>query len=181
MDHYVLTETAINCGADKAELIEASKLVSSNTFRAYCEDNVCGFYGRCWSCPPDVGEIAVLREKLKRYDRIMIYQVISPVKDYSDTEGLNAAGERFSDVSQKLQSFLKSAFCKPFLHLGGSCRLCPECAKISNEPCRYPEKLIPSLSAYGVDVLKTCEGTSLEYVNGENTVTNFGMVLFVED
>ena len=181
MDHYVLTEAAINCGADKAELIEASKLVSSNTFRAYCEDNVCGFYGRCWSCPPDVGEIAVLREKLKRYDRIMIYQVISRVKDYSDTEGMNAAGEKFSDVSQKLQSLLKSAFCKPFLHLGGSCRLCPECAKIRNEPCRYPEKLIPSLSAYGVDVLKTCQGTSLEYVNGENTVTNFGMVLFNED
>lgn len=180
MDHYALVKAALNYGADQAELIAPSKLVYSARFRAYCEDNVCGFYGKCWSCPPDIGEIEVLTAELRNYNYIMIYQVISPVKDYSDTEGINAAGQKLSDISQKLQSFLRTSLKKPFLHLGGSCHLCPECAKISNEPCRYPGKMLPSLSAYGVDVCKTCEGTSLTYWNGENTVTNFGMVLFNE-
>ena len=178
MDHYALVKATLDYGADKAELIEPSKLVSSNTCRAYCEDNVCGFYGRCWSCPPDIGEIDVLRAELKKYEHIIIYQSISSVKDYADTEGMNAAEEKHSDIAQKLQIHLRNILNKPFLHLGGSCHLCPECSKIANEPCRYPEKMLPSLSAYGVDVCKTCAGTSLEYMNGENTVTFFGMILF---
>lgn len=180
MDCNALVKAALDYGADKAELIAPAKLVCSNSFRAYCEDNLCGFYGKCWSCPPDVGEIEVLTARLRNYEHIVIYQVISPVEDISNQEEIYAAGERLSATSQKLQSLLRSALNKPFLHLGGSCHLCPECTKLYNEPCRYPDKLLPSLSAYGVDVCKTCEGTSLSYMNGENTITNFGMILFNE-
>lgn len=180
MDCNALVKAALDYGADKAELIAPAKLVCSNSFRAYCEDNLCGFYGKCWSCPPDVGEIEVLTGQLRNYEHIVIYQVISPVEDISNQEEIYTAGERLSATSQKLQSLLRSALNKPFLHLGGSCHLCPECTKLYNEPCRYPDKLLPSLSAYGVDVCKTCEGTSLSYMNGENTITNFGMILFNE-
>lgn len=180
MDCNALVKAALDYGADKAELIAPAKLVCSNSFRAYCEDNLCGFYGKCWSCPPDVGEIEVLTAQLRNYEHIVIYQVISPVEDISNQEEIYAAGERLSATSQKLQSLLRSALNKPFLHLGGSCHLCPECTKLYNEPCRYPDKLLPSLSAYGVDVCKTCEGTSLSYMNGENTITNFGMILLNE-
>lgn len=180
MDCNALVKAALDYGADKAELIAPAKLVCSNSFRTYCEDNLCGFYGKCWSCPPDVGEIEVLTAQLRNYEHIVIYQVISPVEDISNQEEIYAAGERLSATSQKLQSLLRSALNKPFLHLGGSCHLCPECTKLYNEPCRYPDKLLPSLSAYGVDVCKTCEGTSLSYMNGENTITNFGMILFNE-
>lgn len=180
MDRDLIVQAALDFGADRAALIAPSQLVCSDRFRAYCEDNVCGFYGKCWSCPPDIGDINVLIAQLRTFDHIVMYQVISPVKGYSDTEGMNAAGEKLSEISQKLQIFLRTFLKKPFLHLGGSCHLCPECAKIINEPCRYPDKMLPSLSAYGVDVCKTCEGTSLAYWNGENTVTNFGMVLFNE-
>lgn len=64
MDHYALVKAALDYGADKAELIAPSRLVCSDRFRAYCEDNVCGFYGKCWSCPPDIGEINVLIAQL---------------------------------------------------------------------------------------------------------------------
>lgn len=178
MDNYELIEAVIECGADKAAPIEPSKLYSSSSFRKFCEDNVCGSYGKCWSCPPDIGDIDVLRAELGNYEHIVMYQVMSEVKDYSDAEGLYAAGEKLSDISQKLLMFLRSKLKKPFLLLGGSCHLCRQCAKITNEPCRFPDKLIPSMSAYGIDVCKTCEGTPLDYMNGENIVTNFGMVLY---
>ncbi len=178
MDWYILVKAALDCGADKAELIEPSRLVSSNTFRSYCEANVCGYYGRCWSCPPDIGEIDVLILELKKYDHILLYQIISQIKDSTDIEGMNAATIKLSDTSQKLQIFLRAFLKTPFLHLSGSCHLCAECAKTSNEPCRFPDKMLPSLSAYGVDVCNTSAGTSLKYMNGENTVTFFGMVLF---
>ena len=175
-----LVDIAIECGASRAEHIEPSRLVTSAVFRSYCEDNVCGFYGKCWSCPPDIGDIEALQAELRCYEHILLYQQISQVKDYSDAESMDAAGASFSDLSQRLHVRLRELFARPFLHLGGSCRLCPECTKLVDEPCRYPEKMIPSLSAYGVDVCKSCEGSSLQYMNGDNTVTYFGMVLYNE-
>ena len=180
MEYDALIRAALDCGADKAELIEPSKVVSSNSFRAYCEADVCGFYGRCWSCPPDIGDIDVLLAELKKYSRVLLYQVISPLESSTDAEGLQAATEKLSNTSQKLQVFCRAFFSKPFLHLAGSCHLCPVCAKLSDEPCRFPDRMLPALSAYGIDVCGTCAGTSLRYMNGENTVTFFGMLLFNE-
>ena len=51
---------------------------------------------------------------------------------------------------------------------------------MTDEPCRFPEKALPSLEAYGVDVYNTTKDTDLKYINGQNTVTFFGMVLFRE-
>ena len=42
-------------------------------------------------------------------------------------------------------------------------------------------KAIASLEAYGMDVYKTACSAGLKYVNGPNTITYFGMVLFAED
>ena len=38
----------------------------------------------------------------------------------------------------------------------------------------------PSLEGYGVDVYNTTKDTPLKYINGQNTVTYFGMILFSE-
>lgn len=62
----------------------------------------------------------------------------------------------------------------------GGCRICDTCAKRDNLPCRYPDKALPSLESYGVDVYRTTEPTPLKYINGQNTVTFFGMVLFTD-
>ena len=62
----------------------------------------------------------------------------------------------------------------------GKCRLCATCAKRDGQPCRHPDDALPSLESYGIDVYHTAKDTALRYINGENTVTYFGMVLFGE-
>ena len=47
-------------------------------------------------------------------------------------------------------------------------------------PCRFPEKAIPSLEAYGINVSRLASAAEMKYINGQNTVTYFGMVLFEE-
>ena len=65
------------------------------------------------------------------------------------------------------------------LHLGaGGCGVCKSCAKRTDEPCRFPELAMPSLEAYGVNVSKLASAAGMKYINGQNTVTYFGMVLF---
>ena len=46
------------------------------------------------------------------------------------------------------------------------------------EPCRHPDKALASLEGSGVDVYNTTKDTPLKYINGQNTVTFFGMVLW---
>lgn len=59
--------------------------------------------------------------------------------------------------------------------------LLKRCAKVDNEPCRFPEKALSSLEAYGVNVSATVKNTEMKYINGPDTVTYFGMVLFKEN
>ena len=67
------------------------------------------------------------------------------------------------------------------MHLScGGCHLCERCVKPSGEPCRKPDQALPSLEGYGVDVYQTVRNTTLRYINGTNTVTYFGMILFEE-
>ena len=46
------------------------------------------------------------------------------------------------------------------------------------EPCRHPDRALASLESYGMDVYNTTRSTPLQYINGANTVTYFGMVLY---
>ena len=66
-----------------------------------------------------------------------------------------------------------------YLHLGaGGCGLCEKCAKLDDLPCRYPKEALASLEAYGVFVSETAKHAGLQYINGANTVTYFGIILF---
>ena len=68
------------------------------------------------------------------------------------------------------------------LHLGaGGCGVCKPCAKQSGEPCRFPELAMPSLEAYCINVSELARAAGMKYINGPNTVTYFGAVLFTLD
>lgn len=176
-----LTSLAVSNGATKATIIPASQIVTNREFRAICEGNGCGVFGKCWTCPPFIGEIEPLMEKVHSYPYGLLYQTISDLEDSFDIEGMFEAGYRHAAVSQKIQEAVKEILPEGFLHLScGGCRLCETCAKRSDEPCRFPEKALASLEGYGIDVYNTTSGTELKYINGENTVTYFGLVLFSE-
>ena len=178
MNSTEFLNTALDAGAAKAEIIESSGVVVSESFRDICKSNACGHYGRKWSCPPDIGEIGELMKELKKYSYVLIYQTIYKLEDSFDIEGMEEAGRLHSEVGQTIQKYLNLSAKTDFLHVSGSCCLCGKCAKLTGEPCRFPDKMLPSLSAYGIDVYRTCSNTSLNYINGQDTVTYFGMVFF---
>ena len=41
--------------------------------RKMCEDNRCGMYGKCWTCPPGVGDWEVLRDKYQAYKEAYVF------------------------------------------------------------------------------------------------------------
>ncbi len=174
-----LVSCALACGAGKAEIISGDKVILSPIFRDICATNTCGNYGKCYMCPPDVGDIQELMDKVREYPFGLLYQTISPLEDSFDYEGMTAAGEAHVQVSQQMQETLALLLPEGFLHLTcGGCRLCEVCAKREGKPCAHPDKALPSLESCGIDVYNTTRGTSLKYINGKDTVTYFGIVLF---
>ena len=58
-----LVHLALAAGFDHAQWIDAEQIVLDRRFRQQCADNACGIYGKCYMCPPDIGEIHELMDK----------------------------------------------------------------------------------------------------------------------
>ena len=181
MDWNHLAEQAVALGAFKAGVIPISDVSFERSFRDMCESNACGNYGACWTCPPDAGDIDTLIAKAKTYQKALVYQTVGRLEDSFDIEGMLEAGKLHNDLAQAISRWAREAgaFGEDWLHLGaGGCRLCPVCAKRTNEPCRHPQDAMASLETYGVAVSELAASCGMKYINGQNTVTYFGAVLF---
>lgn len=58
----------------------------------------------------------------------------------------------------------------------GGCRIFEECAY--PKPCRFPQKAISSMEAYGLFVTQVCRDNGVKYYYGEKTITYTSCVLF---
>ncbi len=169
----------IALGAQRAAVIPAREIVADTAFRDMCAANACGMYGKCYMCPPDVGEIETLMQELTAYDYALVYQTVSELEDSFDFEGMVAAKKRTYPLAQALRREIAQLSLGRVLHLGaGGCGVCEKCARQTDEPCRFPELALPSLEAYGINVSRLAGAAGMNYINGQDTVTYFGAVLF---
>ncbi|MBE6634179.1 MAG: DUF2284 domain-containing protein [Ruminococcaceae bacterium] len=172
---------ATELGAARVGTVAIEDVTFDPVFREICASNACGQYGKCWTCPPDVGEIDRLIEEAKGYSYAMVYQTVTELEDSFDYEGMMEAGNTHNRLAQALRRRMDEMGIENVLHLGaGGCRLCGVCAKKTNEPCRHPALAMRSLEAYGIHVSKLAEAAGMKYINGQNTVTYFGAILIRE-
>ena len=177
--YELLKKSALDLGAYKASVIDADKIVTDRAFRDMCASNACGMYGKCYMCPPDVGEIDELMAELKSYSFALVYQTVTSLEDSFDFEGMSDAQKNTVKIALALRELFSKSDISRVLHLGaGGCGVCEVCSKRIGEDCRFPELALPSLEAYGVNVSELAKSAGMRYINGQNTVTSFGCVLF---
>ena len=174
-----LTGIALSLGAYKAAVIPVEQVETDAAFRDMCTSNVCGNYGRNWMCPPDAGEIHELMATLRTYSYALVYQTVSELEDSYDFEGMMDAGVAHNKLMIMIREQLNGENLSRVFHLGaGGCRMCEVCGKRTGEPCRHPDLAVASLETYGVNVSRLAPAAGMKYINGQNTVTYFGAVLF---
>lgn len=180
MDNFAELEArTLALGAYRAKVIEVSNLETDASFREMCRQNACGLWGKCWTCPPDVGDIDTMMAHLRTYSHVLVYQTVGALEDSYDFEGMTKAGNAHNVLAQSLRAVFADAGLQTALHLGaGGCRVCPVCAKRTGEPCRHPGLAMSSLEAYGINVSRLAPAVDMKYINGQNTVTYFGAVFF---
>ena len=154
-------------------------IVTERALRKACEQNVCGKYGTNWMCPPGIGEIDPLIEKVRSYGDGLLIQSVYELEDSFDFEGMMKSAEwhrnSFLSLLKAIEQHIDG---KSLLPLNaGHCDICQECTFKQNKTCRFPDKAISSVEAHGIDVSRTLSKVGLKYNNGPDTVSYVGIIL----
>ena len=173
-----LTEAAGRLGAYKCGSVAVDQIPFDRGLRKNCEMNYCGAFGKNWMCPPSCGDIDALIARAKTFETLFLFQTVYPLEDSYDIEGMNEAGKRHNELVEALSHTARALLPSCQMLGAGGCRLCERCAKATDEPCRFPDRAHPSLEAYGIYVAGLASKCGMQYINGQNTVTYFGAVLF---
>jgi predicted metal-binding protein len=177
-----LVKEALELNATRAAVIEVTKIPFNQDFRKQCEQNVCGSYNKNWMCPPAVGSISDLIQRVMDFKHGLLLQTVHQLEDSYDWEGMLEGLTNHDKVFRKLLERLKSRnILTEILPLSaGHCLHCAECAYITGKECYFPEKAISSVEAHGIDVMDLLKGCGIPYANGQNTVSYVGLILFKE-
>lgn len=162
----------------KVSEINVSDICFEPSLIELCKQNQCGNYGKCYTCPPLIGNIENLVSKAKSFRNAIVFQKVYKIEDSFDIEGMDEAIKDFTKIVQSVNTICKS---EPYdlLVLGaGGCRLCQKCGAIDGIECRFPSNVVPSLESYGINVSKLAQICGMNYINGQNTVTYFGGILY---
>ena len=156
-------------------LMTSEEICFDPEVRQACERNYCGKYGKCWTCPPGVGEPEALKAEILTYKNVFLFTTKHDIEDSFDVEGMADAHKRHDEVTRRL--FYLCARNGAKLLAAGGCSLCEKCS-YPDAPCRQPDKALTSVEACGINVMETSRRAGINYINGANTVTYFTAVLF---
>lgn len=177
MEDQELIQLALDAGFTHAAVMDAAKIQPLPEVRDMCAVNTCHRYDACWSCPPACGTLEQCKEKLSRYRTALVVQVMGELEDSFDVEGLQELEQRQKAAFSKLLPLLREKM-GDLLPLGtGCCTVCKECT-YPDAPCRFPEKAVSSMEAYGLLVNQVCTDSGLRYNYGPNTMAYTSCFLF---
>ena len=165
-----LVKEALDMGFSQAGELNTKALVFMPEVRDMCNADLCKMYGKNWRCPPGCGSIEAAAERAKQYSYGIIVQTIGKMEDDFDYETIQITSEKHKTNFQVLIEKLKQRYCDILPMGAGTCSICQSCT-YPDEPCRFPEKSISSMEAYGLWVSKVCELSDVPYNNGKQTIT----------
>jgi len=161
------------------KIIDTAQIPFSPEVRKACEENRCGRYGTCWTCPPGVGPQEVLEQKIKEFTKAAVFTCKYALEDSFDFEGMAEGASETQGILRELADELRSEG-KKIMVLGcEGCHICTKC-NYPGTACRFPERAIPSVEACGISVVDLARNIGINYNNGPDTVTYFCIILFDE-
>ncbi len=126
-------------------------------------------------CPPACGSLAENAEKLRAYRWGIIVQTTAQLEDDFDIETMQEAARLQHHVPLKLSSIIQSYLYLHFPSSGGGF-FCEACT-YPGAPCRFPDKAMPSMEAFGLLVSDVCADNGIPYYYGPGTLTYTGCYL----
>lgn len=180
-DMKMWTDAALAAGFDYAVVTETKYMSFDASLRRYCEENLCGNYGKNYGCPPDCGSADEMESRVRRYEKALVLQSMYTVTDFNDERQIKRTKSAHNEMSKKFIAMLESGGYKGCTMLAGPCTGCKTCLKAAGLPCSHPENITSCLSAYCVETAKLAEHCAIPYWCGEQRVAYFSVWLFNDD
>lgn len=141
---------------------DPSLLLPEERIRKYCYQNLCGHYGKHYMCPPFIGTIEEIKDKLGRYNKAILVRYTQKINVKGDIKKVEKTKVDFHMKILKIEKYLEEKNIVSWGLIGGNCSLCFECKAINNIPCKHPKKARPSLESLGIDVQKLLDNFGLD-------------------
>ena len=160
---------ALECGFSVAEPMDVKSLKFMPDVRSMCAADRCQHYAKNWSCPPACGELDYWEEKARGYSKGLILQTVGDREDSFDFEAMmEVADENKKQFENLVDALLATG--EDFLAMSaGTCTRCEKCT-YPDAPCRFPEKLYPSMEACGLFVSGVCSDNGVKYYYGDDKI-----------
>ena len=171
-----LAALAREAGFTHVAPLDAATVELKDEVRAMCGANTCGAFGKNWSCPPACGTLDELRRQVAGYRRGILVQTVGDVEDSLDYEGMMAVEAAHREHFDRLHGRLLERW-PGLLALGaGGCARCRACT-CPDAPCRFPDRRVSSMEAYGMLVSEICRANGLGYYYGPDKIAYTGCFL----
>lgn len=171
-------EAAKARGFESVAVLDMSTLKSKPEVRDMCTVNKCASYGKKWGCPPGCGSIEQCQEMMGGYTMGILVQTVGELEDSWDFEGIAQAAATHKERFESLCDSMRQWGEKILPMSAGGCDLCEECAY--PEPCRNPERISYSVSAFGLLVNEVCKDNGVTYYYGSDRMAFTALLLFGE-
>lgn len=148
--------------------------------RSMCAADRCRSYGKTWSCPPACGPLEDWAAKAAQYDRGLLLQTVGDREDSYDIEAMMEAAEENKRQTDALADRLLAEKADFLLMSAGTCTRCQSCT-YPDAPCRFPEKLFPSMEACGLFVSQVCTDNGVPYNYGDEKIAYTCCLLYHGD
>ena len=173
----LIIDAATNSGLTQWGLIKTSALRFYPQIRQICEGNSCRGYGKTWACPPAVGTLEECTNRVLQYENMLLFSQKFELEDSFDFESMEHGMKTFKVTVDRFAEAVKEHMDDSLILSNEGCGRCRDCT-YPDAPCRFPDKLYPSIEGFGFIVSELAQQAGIKYNNGPNTVTFFGAVLY---
>ena len=165
MNYEELSRIAEAAGFTAWAPLDVSTIELKSEVRDMCADNTCGQYDKRWSCPPGCGTLEACAAALKRRTAGILVQTSGEVEDSLDFEAMMEIEADHKAHFLEMYETLRGAGVDTLALGAGCCTQCPDCT-YPDAPCRFPDRMVSSMEAYGMLVLEVCKKNGLQYYYG---------------
>lgn len=147
--------------------------------RELCEQNLCGAYGVTWGCPPGVGSEKDCLSLVKRYSKAAVIMKRFDDLDFNDMEHMHKLQVDHQELCRRFGNAMRKAGYDVLPLADGKCEYCGDCS-YPDDPCRFPEQKVPSVSSYGIKMDEYLPSQGIDFTFEKNGMTLYGIMLYNE-
>ncbi len=107
----------------------------------------------------------------------MLFSGKYDLEDSFDFEGMTAAMKDFKFLVNRLHGEIENIHTDYMVLSNEGCINCESCT-YPDAPCRHPDRAHGAIEGYGIWVSELAKQAGINYINGKDTVTYFGALLY---